>query len=121
MPYDDPDPGDPNVLVGVMLPGDPDSVLRMAEAFADEFAALGFSEQKILALFRQPFFSGPHSALKTLGEATVGAIVKESVSFWSRCRFTTQETMEQASREREPDTALSGRRVLSLKEEPCPE
>jgi hypothetical protein len=51
----------------------------MVEAFADEFAAMGFGRGRILALFRSPFYAGAHRALLTLGEEEVARIVDESV------------------------------------------
>ena len=41
MPYDDPDPTDPTLLVGVQLPADPAADLEMAYVFAEEFARMG--------------------------------------------------------------------------------
>ncbi len=48
MPYGRPDPSDPNVLVGVRLPTDEDGLVEMAYTFAEEFAALGHDEERIL-------------------------------------------------------------------------
>jgi hypothetical protein len=79
MPYDDPEPDDPHVLVGVSLPGDASATREMAEAFSDEFAQMGFDRDRILRLFRTPFYAGAHAALQLLGEAEVGRIVDESL------------------------------------------
>ena len=35
MPYQDPDPTDPNMLVGVMLPADAEAMRDMAYVFAE--------------------------------------------------------------------------------------
>ena len=91
MPWDDPDPTDPNVLVGVMLPADREATREMAWVFAEEFARLGFDARRILGLFRSPFYAGAHAALRALGESEVTAIVAECVSVWGgerRARHT---------------------------------
>jgi hypothetical protein len=77
MPYLDPEPDDPHVLVGVALPADRESVREMAYAFAEEFTALGFDEARLLALFRTPFYAGAHRALRVLGEEEIARIVGE--------------------------------------------
>ena len=86
MPYDDPDPQDPQELVGVELPGNERVTREMAEAFADEFAQLGHTRAQILALFRAPFYAGAHQAWELLGEDAIARIVDESLSVWGRVR-----------------------------------
>lgn len=92
MPYDDPDPTDPTLLVGVEVPADDGSDLEMAYAFAEEFACLGFSERRLLALFRQPFYAGAHRALQSLGEEKIQSIVHETLEVWGAFRFVTRDT-----------------------------
>ena len=75
MPYDDPDPTDPQMLVGVMLPGDAASLRTMAEVFADEFARLGYNARQILGLFEEPFYAGAHISYRQLGRDAVREIV----------------------------------------------
>jgi hypothetical protein len=84
MPYRDPDPTDPTVLVGVALPGDREAMRRMAWVFAEEYARLGFDAQRIGTLFRTPFYGGAHRALRALGEREVAAIIAECVAVWGR-------------------------------------
>jgi len=91
MPYEDPDPLDPNMLVGVALPADADAVREMAIAFADEFARLGYDTERLLALFGQPFYRGAHQAWSVLGEAAVRDIVRDSVAFWGAWRVAVDE------------------------------
>mgnify|MGYP001560186089 CR=1 FL=1 len=93
MPYGDPHPADPAILVGVSLPADPEAVRDMAWVFAEEFARLGFDVGRILRLFRSPFYAGAHQALRALGEAEVTAIADECVSVWGR-RHASGETTE---------------------------
>ena len=94
MPYDDPDPSDPSMLVGVAVPSQAESDLEMAYCFAEEFAGLGFSEVRLLALFRQPYYAGAHRALRTLGEERIRAIIREACSAWGGFRFGIQDAPE---------------------------
>jgi hypothetical protein len=84
MPYDEPDPTDPNILVGVILPADRDAVREMAYVFAEEFARMGFDEQQLLSIFKSPFYAGAHQAYRTLGEGAVREIVTECTRIWGR-------------------------------------
>jgi len=79
MPYSDPDPTDPNVLVGVELPADLEATRDMAWVFAEEFARMSFDAPRILGLFRSPFYAGAHQTLRVLGEAEITAIIGECV------------------------------------------
>ena len=88
MPYDDPEPDDPQELVGVELPGDESVTREMAAAFADEFAQLGFSRAQILALYRKAEYAGAHRAWRLLGEEEVARIVDESVAVYGRFKWT---------------------------------
>ena len=97
MPYEDPDPQDPNVLVGVSVPATGDvahSMREMAYAFAEEFASLGYDEHRLLSLFRRPFYAGAHKAFQVLGEAEISKIVRESLSAWGGYRIVVRDTKE---------------------------
>jgi hypothetical protein len=87
MPYNDPDPTDPNVLVGVMLSADAEATTEMAYVFAEEFARMGHDKQQILALFKNPYYGGAHGAYKALGEAAIQAIVDECIDAWGKVKF----------------------------------
>jgi hypothetical protein len=91
MPYDEADPNDPQMLVGVMLPGDPESMREMAVVFADEFARLGYTERQVLGLFESPFYAGAHAALRALGAPAVRAIVAEAIAAWPVVRIVEHE------------------------------
>ena len=86
MPYDDPDPTDPQELVGVELPGNESVTREMAAAFADEFAQLGYTRDEILAMYRAPFYAAVHRIWQLLGEEEIARVVDESVGVWSRMR-----------------------------------
>jgi hypothetical protein len=91
MPFDDPEPSDPSMLVGVAVPGGEAATREMVAAFADEFAQVGLGRDQILKLFRNPFYGAAHAALKLLGEDEVGRIVDESSGFWSRYRVVVHD------------------------------
>jgi hypothetical protein len=94
MPYDDPDPSDPNILVGVEIPGSEEIELEMAYVFAEEFARLGFSEQRLEALFRHPFYAGANRSLMILGEERIRSIIHETVSVWGRFAVSITDAPE---------------------------
>jgi hypothetical protein len=84
MPHGDPDPTDPVVLRGVEVPAEEGDVVAMAQGFAEEFAASGFDEARLLAMFQTPFYLGPRLAWEQLGEARIREIVAEAVRPWRR-------------------------------------
>ncbi len=87
MPYREPDPSDPNVLVGVVLPADAEAVRDMAYAFAEEFVRMGYDRQRLLAVFKNPFYAAAHGAYRALGEEAIGAIMDECLAAWGGVRF----------------------------------
>jgi len=95
MPYDNPEPSDPMLLVGVELPAEEDSAEEMAYVLAEEFARLGYSEQRLLELFRQPFYAGAHHALELLGEDRIRSIVQEAAAMWGQLRYRVEEPVSQ--------------------------
>ena len=91
MPYDDPDPQDPMMLVGVELPGGRAAQVEMARCIAEEYARMGFDEEQILGLFRRPFYAGAHQALKDQGEEEIRRMVTEAVAVWGRLRSVVRD------------------------------
>jgi len=92
MPYEDPDPQDPMMLVGVSLPGDRESQVDMTYAFAEEFARMGYDEARILALFQKPFYAAAHRAWADLGADRVERIVRECAGAWGRARLVDRDS-----------------------------
>ena len=86
MPYDDPEPEDPQELAAVELPGDETVTREMAAAFADEFAQLGLTRPQILGLFRRAEYTGAYHAWTLLGEEAIARLVDESLAVWGRFR-----------------------------------
>jgi len=75
---------DPMELIGVELPAGSEAMREMAYVLGEEFARLGFDETRLLRVFRNPFYTGPHRALRVLGEQAVEEIVAECVGIWGR-------------------------------------
>jgi hypothetical protein len=86
MPHDEADPQDPMELVGVEVPGSEESVRELAWAVAEEFARMGHSEARLLAMFSNPFFAAAHRARCVLGQAEVTGIVREACRAWGALR-----------------------------------
>jgi 3-mercaptopyruvate sulfurtransferase SseA len=95
MPYHDPEPDDPQELIGVELPGDESVTREMAESFADEFAQLGLPRNQILALYRAPEYAGAHRAWQLLGEQAIGQIVDESLAVFGRFSWIVTDRPEE--------------------------
>jgi len=79
MPYGEPDPSDPNLLVGVVVPAEAETMREMVYVFAEEFARMGYDEARLLRVFRNPFYAAAHQAYRVLGEQAVSRIVSECV------------------------------------------
>ncbi len=98
MPYGRPEPTDPNVLVGVRFPSDESGLVEMAYTFAEEFAALGHNEDRIMRMFRNTAFAGPNAALAGLGESAVTDIVAECIRAFGRMRVVVHDSRPLPSR-----------------------
>jgi hypothetical protein len=57
---------DPYNLHGIEVPGDPQFMLRM---LVEEYARMGWDGERLLALFRDPFYQGAHGLWRHFGEA----------------------------------------------------
>lgn len=88
MPFKDPDPTDPNMLVGVMLPANAEATRDMAYVFAEEFARMGYSREQLLWLFKNPFYGGAHGAYRSLGESELIRIIDECLNVWGSVKFS---------------------------------
>jgi hypothetical protein len=87
MPKSEFDPEDPMEFVGVELTwrsrGEVTSPLRdMALCFAEEFVRDGWDEEKIFAVFRNPFYKGPYLAWKQKGDEFIRSVIREAISMW---------------------------------------
>jgi hypothetical protein len=74
------EPTDPMALVGVDLGGGPDdgALEEMAWCFVDEYIRMGWSGERILRVFRNPFYRGPHQILSVKGEEFVRGLIEKA-------------------------------------------
>ena len=70
---------DPFEMVGVALPQSmgEEALTEMACCFVEEFARMGYGPEKILRLFRDPFYQGPHTVYRKKGEDFVRSLVEQ--------------------------------------------
>ncbi|MBI4575202.1 MAG: hypothetical protein HY722_02950 [Planctomycetes bacterium] len=74
-PRDDPDVTDPLEAVAVSCPAGPEALEAMATAFVEEFLSQGLPPERVVALFRDPFYAAPHGVWRARGEAYVRSLV----------------------------------------------
>ena len=61
-----------------VVPGEPgrDHIAEMAKAFIIEFKRMRWTDESILAMFRNPFYAGPHYVYKERGEEYVMEMIE---------------------------------------------
>jgi hypothetical protein len=84
MPKHETDPDDPLELCGVGLLTHEDTTEAMTECFIEEFLRLGYDAERLLALFRNPFYTGVNMVFQNRGEAFVRHKIAEVFSRWHR-------------------------------------
>ena len=82
---------DPMELMGMVMPGDENTLEEMAECFIDEYARLGWGERQILALFVSPMFMATHRVYRTKGEDYVRDLIQKRLDIWHPNRKTSDE------------------------------
>jgi hypothetical protein len=70
---------DPFDFAQVVLEGvDADKYYQdMARTFIEEYLLMGYTDEKILALFKDPFYQASHFILQTKGEDFVKTLIRE--------------------------------------------
>jgi hypothetical protein len=84
MPKDEFDVDDPLELNGVTLGTDEDTTGTMCECFIEEFMRMAYSPSRLLALFRNPQYTGLNMIMANRGEAFVRQMVEETFARWGR-------------------------------------
>ncbi len=84
MPYQEPDATDPMEMVAHSCPAEPGDVERMAELIVDEYVRFGFDQEKLLKMFREPFFAMTHNVWREKGDDWCVALVERVCSEWRR-------------------------------------
>jgi hypothetical protein len=78
------EPDDPLALVGVPVAIDEATFDEMADVFIDEFVRDGWSDERLLAFFRSPFYAGLHVIWRRRGEAWVRGRIGVARARWRR-------------------------------------
>ncbi|OHB70166.1 MAG: hypothetical protein A2W23_01325 [Planctomycetes bacterium RBG_16_43_13] len=75
MPKDEFDPEDPMEWNAIALPGD--TMDAMAECFIEEFARMGYTDEMLLKIFKNPFYVATHNVYKEKGEEYVKGLIEK--------------------------------------------
>ena len=70
-------PEDPFEMVAVAVSTTEDTTDEMARTFVEEFALMGFTAERVMRLFRHPFYAGAHMVYERRGEAFVRGLIDE--------------------------------------------
>jgi hypothetical protein len=68
---------DPFETVAVAIASAEDTTDEMARTFVEEFALLGLNAERLLSLFRNPFYAGAHMIYERRGEEFVRGLIRE--------------------------------------------
>lgn len=86
------EPDDPVEMMGLQLAGQSEAQLRdMALCFAEEFIREGWDEERLLKLFKNPFYKGPYLVFRQKGDPFVRSVILEALRMW---RPNTQKSPE---------------------------
>jgi hypothetical protein len=75
---------DPLELVGVPVPVDDGTFDEMARCLMEEYVRDGWTDERLLHLFRSPFYAGLHVVWRLRGEAWVRAELAAQRIRWHR-------------------------------------
>jgi hypothetical protein len=78
------EPDDPLELVGVPVPVDDATFDEMAGCLVEEYIRDGWTDARLLALFRSPFYAGLHVVWRLRGEPWVRAEIALARGRWHR-------------------------------------
>ena len=78
------EPDDPLELVGVPVPVDEVTFDEMASCLVEEYVRDGWTDERLLALFRSPFYAGLHVIWRRRGEPWVLALIADTRRRWHR-------------------------------------
>jgi len=84
MPKNEVDPEDPMELHGVALFTEEETNEVMAECFIEEFMRMGHGADHILALFRNPHYTGVHMVWENRGEPFIREKIVEVFGWWKQ-------------------------------------
>lgn len=78
------EPDDPMELVGVPVPVDEATFDEMARCLIEEYVRDGWTDERLLRLFRSPFYAGLHVIWVRRGEPWVLDAIAATRSRWHR-------------------------------------
>ena len=84
MPKNEIDPEDPMELCGVGLLTEEDTSEPMTECFIEEFLRMGYNAKQVLALFRNPHYTGMNMVIQNRGDQFVKDKIVEVFGWWKR-------------------------------------
>ena len=74
---------DPIEMIGIQLSNQTEEQLRdMALCFAEEFVREGWDEEKLMKMFKSPFYQGPYMVWKQKGDEYVKSVIDDAVNMW---------------------------------------
>lgn len=76
-------PQDPFELVGMVLPGEADTLEAMAEALVEEYVRMGWHEARLMTLFVNPMFLATHRIYVQMGDAYVRELIRRVQAKWA--------------------------------------
>jgi hypothetical protein len=74
---------DPMELVGMVLPGGPGQLEVMAECIIEEYIRMGWDEERLMALFKNPLFAATFRVYRYKGEAYVRELITTCLNKWA--------------------------------------
>ncbi len=88
MPKDEFDHEDPMELISMPMPeADSEMEREMARCLAEEFIRMGNTDEEILAMFRNPFYSVTHGVYRSQGEEAVKDAIAKARANWIPVNF----------------------------------
>jgi pyrroline-5-carboxylate reductase len=83
MPKDEFVAEDPMELVGMVMPGGPGQLEAMAECLVEEYIRMGWDEERLMTLFKNPMFAGTFRVFRHKGEGYVRELIQNVSKKWS--------------------------------------
>ena len=80
MPKFEFDVDDPMEMVAVSIEGDFD---EMATGLVDEFIMMGYDEEALWSLFRNPFYRSTNAIFQAKGEVYIGDLIRSRLMSWA--------------------------------------
>jgi hypothetical protein len=83
MAHKDNEADDPVEMIGIQLSHQTEEQLRdMALCFAEEFVRGGWSAEKLMKIFKNPFYQGPYMVWKQKGDDYVQSVINDAIKMW---------------------------------------